>query len=663
MKLGEIYDLLASGEMKVPNSYGTIAALERAARQEGVAIGSLGLEAPRFALRYPRLAMPATLRMPANAYSKWRRTILDVQMQARPSDTDADEWASLRRAARVSGYDGVADDLGALALQMPAGIRPRDVTTDVLLQASLKADAHTAHFRKGVRAFLRVSGMPLPTATGLMPPVTPEMPPAPNYHAGHAPLSPGLKRLRDEMEGGLGYACALDYVNRLAIAGGLLNGVNDTTADLASALSQLPDPAAVGVPVRRVSTIQSYCKAIRLAFRHGDHDLAWIKLRRAAREAGLAYDLIYHLAGPARAAGLAPRDITPAFAEGILAATARRQQSYVRRGCEQFDGLIGRISGVCMPPVPIGIRRLPKRASVRIRPEPDQIGAAWKSLNATIQSLARKAGDASPPDITYVRPRAVAARLLPEHVSQAWVDQLAGLADRSGQTRLRKTIRDLMCARERGVRLPALQEPADRRLTAGILPSYLQSDLSDLCDEMGSSQSGRRAMRVAVAALTDLSGSPSQLSDLLAIDLNDFEWGGHSDQGKTYTTTLRRMARWIDLPWTQSWRNLQRSISRAGVSHASTPIPVLLPHAAVAGLEPQELTLDWARSVDRNLRSTIFHPPLGRADLALTFARHLSVLDGLHAIADVVASGYLPVRIGDIRQPVFIRTGVLDCPK
>jgi hypothetical protein len=131
---------------------------------------------------------------------------------------------------------------------------------------------------------------------------------------------------------------------------------------------------------------------------------------------------------------------------------------------------------------------------------------------------------------------------------------------------------------------------------------------------------------------------------LLRQRFDALDWSPFGDRGKHYILVLTRMREFRNLPWSDSWSALQRKIVGAGVPMAENPVPRLLPYAG--GLEPSQLDASWARNTDRNLRSTVLHPPYGRADLASTFANNLRRLDRLHDTVEVAASGLLPPPIG-----------------
>jgi hypothetical protein len=110
---------------------------------------------------------------------------------------------------------------------------------------------------------------------------------------------------------------------------------------------------------------------------------------------------------------------------------------------------------------------------------------------------------------------------------------------------------------------------------------------------------------------------------------------------------LGRLPVFRDLPWTDGWRALQRAVVAVDVPMRDNPRPRLL--TCAQGREPVDLDAAWAPEIDRALRSTLLHPPHGRADLALAFAKNVLRLGRLCDNAGVAGSGLLPARIGTCR--------------
>jgi hypothetical protein len=188
---------------------------------------------------------------------------------------------------------------------------------------------------------------------------------------------------------------------------------------------------------------------------------------------------------------------------------------------------------------------------------------------------------------------------------------------------------------------------AGRRDRRSLSPEMM-TELTETLDRLGMSASGRREAAAAAKALAEVSGNQPTLGALLAQDFDTFDWSPFVGRAAAYKLVLERVRVFRDLPWTKDWWALQRAVVQAAVPMRENPVPRLLPYAA--GREPRELDAAWAAETDRTLRSTLLHPPHGRADLALTFANNIRRLDLLHDIAVVAGSGLLPPPIGAYRK-------------
>lgn len=91
----------------------------------------------------------------------------------------------------------------------------------------------------------------------------------------------------------------------------------------------------------------------------------------------------------------------------------------------------------------------------------------------------------------------------------------------------------------------------------------------------------------------------------------------------------------------------KQTCCRNGDDGIENPVPKVL--SWNPGCDPAGLTLEWAQSLDRDLRAKPKNAPHGRADLAITLARHLALFDKLRDVISVRDSGLLPKRIGNIR--------------
>lgn len=649
MRLADIHAALVESRLPTHAApFGAMAAIERLARLEGVAPGALGFAAPAFARAYPA--------GDSGARKAWRRAILDLQMLGAPGDVDYDPWSSLRRAARLEFGRQAAQSLYAFAKELPAGTPPCAVSDELLrvVDAALPLKKRSA-FRSGMSGFLGLFDSALAPASGLLPSMRPERPAKLRDHRRLAPMAAPISALRAAAHDSI-TVNAIDYVNRLAVAGGLLDGNSDTLETLVAALPQLPAPESCGVPFIMPKTLRKYMGIVMRATGLPDPRLTpaardWAALREAARAAGLAKSRIGLISRPAAARRLSPRDLTPEIAAEIVA-TYRQGNSTLltgaQRGCEQLDVLRGVRADDLLPCEVMNIRRQ-KRVSAPPPPPPNPVRLAWKALYKALYARGWK-GEAFDA-LSFVKERAVEAGLLPTEMTEDWIAATRRTSSRGNRVRLDKAvrqIRDLRMDPELTALLPPLAEPVDHRRSHGGAPAGATLDLEGLMEEMGLASSSRRSMRVAVGALADALGRPDiPLTALLDIDLDGLDWKAHARRRGEHVVRIESLRRHRDLPWSPAWRTLQHLATAAGLRADDNPIPRIMLHAE--GREPHELDLDWAKEVDRRLRSTLLHPPHGRADLARTFVRNLVRFDAFHEIPALAGSPLLPPRIGNPR--------------
>jgi len=650
MRLAEIHAALIEGHFhRHAAPFGALAAIEHLARLECVAPNALDFTAPAFARAYPAGG--------SGARKAWRRAILDLQMLGAPGDVDDDPWSSLRRAARLEFGRQAAQSLYAFAKELPAGTPPCAVSDELLrvVDAALPLKKRSA-FRGGMSGFLGLFDSALAPASGLLPSMRPERPAKLRDHRRLAPMAAPISALRAAAHDSI-TVNAIDYVNRLAVAGGLLDGNSDTLETLVAALPQLPAPESCGVPFIMPKTLRKYMGIVMRATGLPDPRLTpaardWAALREAARAAGLAKSRIGLISRPATARGLSPRDLTPEIAAEIVA-TYRQGNSTLltgaQRGCEQLDVMRGVLADDLLPCEVMNIRRQ-KRVPPPPPPPPNPVRLAWKALYKALHARGWK-GEAFDA-LSFVKVQAVAAHLNPLMITDSWIEATRKGAPRSNRVRLDKAvrqIRDLRADPGLAALLPPLAEPVDHRRSHGGAPAAASCELEDLMQEMGLAASSRRSMRVAVGALADALKRPEMsLTALLATNLDGFDWEAHARRSSEHIVKIESLRRHRDLPWSTAWRALQRIATEAGLRADDNPIPRIMLHAE--GREPHELDPDWAREVDRRLRSTLLHPPHGRADLARTFVRNLLRFDAFHAVPALAESGLLPPVIGNPRS-------------
>lgn len=660
MRLSEIHAAIEAGQDPVfpeDRAFATLVAIEHLARIEGIPVSALDFAAPRFGAKY--IYQLTDLRGSWGSrghYLAWRNLILNAQLLFAPGDVDANPWASLGRAARlwkkrklISFHD--------LYLNIPPGTHPREVTDELLgkVHDALPTELEP-RLRAGLNTFRQLFRNDLALRTGLLPDVCPSPLPAIRDHHRFMSMSPEIEGWRNSLSD-QEVIYPLDYLNRLAVAGARLNGKTDTLDDLRIALCDLPSPTVVGVPSVKDNTLRGYLSRVRRALggpdpRKSPSEQAWTDLRTAARAIGCETSFLWALAQPAAAMGLFPTDISETIALEILrACDVHHERSAFRRGCEQFDTLRGKILPDLIPPSPLGIKRPPPRTPrvpKSVLPA-DPVQSAWTDLYVRLRERGwthKQVGM-----LSYVRVRSCEAGIAPEDLSQVFIDilerNITAVADR---TRLRAAVRsvaELSRDPEFG-NLPVLAPPAYTAFTHGGPGEKARGELEELMDFMNAATGTRRGFRVAVGVLTDAMGRPNiPLGDILQADISAYDLGPHEPRRKVHAEKIRNLRKFIELPWTPAWRELQKVVTETGMTALDNPVPKVL--AWNPGADPDGLTREWAQRLDREYRSTLVHPPHGLTYVAKKLARHLAAFDALHEIPAVAGSGLMPPRIGPIR--------------
>lgn len=657
MKLSEIHtaiDTRRGPELPEDQAFATLVAIEHLARTEGLPVSALDFAAPGFSAKYLYERKDLSDAWSGRTqYLAWRNIILNAQMRFAPGDVDGDPWRSLGRAERL--LTGRKDaTLHGLYTLLPAGTRPQGVTEALLTKVCGDIpSAERQKFRAGVNAFRKLFRNSVALRSGLLPDACPGPLPGLRDHRLLTPMSPEIEDWRSGL--GRETITSLDYLYRLAVAGGRLNGKTDTLDDLRAAICDLPNPADVGIPSIRGKTLYAYIGMVRRKL--GGPDLrktragqAWAELRTAARAAGCETSSLWAVSKPAAARGLFPGELTCTIALEIIRSYKDRSAA-CRRGCEQFDALRGLVPEHLVPPVPLNLRRRPPptpRQSCSLRPT-DPVKTAWADLYARLRRLGWSHKETSM--LSYLRVRAGAAGIAPGALSHEFIEnlerQITMCADR---TRLRAAAISVSALSKEPdfSDLPNLSIPDDRRLSHGGPSEKARAELEELMEFMNPASATRRGYRVAVGVLTDAMGRPDiPLKEILQTDMSAYDIGPHEPRRKFHTNIIRNLREFLELPWTSAWRELQRVVISTGMLHLNNPVPKVL--AWNPGADPDGLTRDWAQRLDREYRSTLKNPPHGRADIALRLAGHLRAFDALHDIPAVARSGLLPARIGPIR--------------
>lgn len=660
MRLSEIHTAIEAGRgpaLPKDQAFATLVAIEHLARIEGLPVSALDFAAPQFGAKY--IFQLTDLRgswRGRTQYLAWRNLILNIQMHVTPGDVDADPWRSLNRAVRIETQKP-SSALYDLSRYLPAGMHPRDVTNDVLMEAYHRLpESLQSRFRIGLGLFRQLFNRDMPLRTGLLPAVCPSSLPGVRDHRLGTSMSTEIEVWRIGLTDRQ-ILFSLDYLNRLAIAGGRLNGKTDSLDDLRVALCDLPSPTAVGVPSVKGSTLRGYVNRVRRALegpdpRKSPTEQAWADLRTAARAAGCETSYLWALGKPAAAQNISPWEISETTVRQIIQSYQNTSMwSRVRCGCDQLDAMHGKVPQNLLPPSHIGIKHPPPRLPKMPKPPlpPDRTQMAWAELYVRLRERGWTKIQLN--TLSYLRVRASASGIAPGALSQGFIATLerdiTAVADR---TRLRAAVLSLSALSKGSdfTDLPDLTPPAYSKFTHGGPCERARDELEELMDAMNAAATTRRSFRVAVGVLTDAMGRPDiSLKEILHADMSAYDLGSHEPRRKAHMDRIKNLRTFTELPWTPAWQELQRVVIGTGMTALDNPVPKVL--AWKPGADPDSLTREWAQKLDREYRSTLTYPPDGRTYLAKTLARHLAAFDALHDIPEVAGSGLLPPRIGSIR--------------
>ena len=444
---------------------------------------------------------------------------------------------------------------------------------------------------------------------------------------------------------------ALDYVHRLAVSGGCLNGVNDTLEDLRKSLAVLPNPTDVGVPPINPKTLSVYINDVVRHIGGRDYRLteveqAWSDLRKMARAAGFHTNALFNISMPASAAGLMPSEISAEWAQTVIMfhknRGCRSTPTQCRVGCEQLDVLRGVLPDELLPPVPLGIQRSFPAAKPPPPPK-DPVVVAWDDLYSEITKTALITEEYK--HLWFIRREAIKKDITPENITQEWLKDLRDNAPRDRLTALYGGVQNLR--KISGFEhIKPLRQLRERH--AG-LPENLKKELEALLSEMGAAPTTFRALKLAVGVLVERLnyGEDVRLKDICKVDVKNVKWNCSEAQVKAYSRGISQIQNYCSLAWTPEWKALQHIVVGLGIGLLKNPVPKLLSWGPASS--PRDVSVEWARELDRELRSTIINAPHGRADLALTMAGHLAAFNKLREIPEVAASGLMPEPIGAVR--------------
>lgn len=657
MRLSAVYGQLERGELlSGDENFSALVAIELLADIENVSPQTLDYSAPSFAMAFPSDRSDLKgLWLGKPHYLTWRDTIITAQLLAEPGDVDGDPWLSLFRLDKFLAK-AAGSTLYDLRQYLTSAVPPRAITDSLLISTYLSlGPKERLRYRAGVNRLRQLYHYEMAVKSQLLPSVLPKAIPSERDHFVWVRMAPDLVKVRNAISE-RATRNKFDYLHRFAIVSDLLNGSSDTLEDFRKAIFALPDTVDVEIPVIKDSTLR-WCKNIvKREIGGRDYCLseieqAWMDLRRMARSTECKITHLFALRIPAIAANKKPADLETAWVEELIGQLqtdgkyAAKSQCF--EACKQFDALRGEIPAHHLPSVPLDVRKPPRVSKVKVKEtsrDKDPVTHAWDQLWATLSEKTKLTVDY--PHLWYIRRAAIESRLAPHDISQGWLEDLrdTGPADRSHQ------------AMQGTINLRAipgfehLSELRGRKQRHGGLPEKLSEELNALLAKMGAAHTTSRRYILSVGILVERHqfGEHVSLEDLRSIDLRDVDWGCEGPKVKDYQVHLERLQRYLDLPWSSEWNALNALVVEAGISFKNNPIPKLLRWGPPSF--PKSVTLEWAQMRDRELRSTLCHPPYGRADLAQTMTRDVAAFDALRDIASIAGSGILPAPIGRIRK-------------
>lgn len=657
MRISAVYDQLKRGGLlSGDKNFNAMVAIELLASINDVTPQDLDYSAPKFAQAFPyeRAELKGMWQGKAH-YISWRDTILSVQMIAAPQDTDGDPWRSLFRLDKLVG-EHRCSKLYDLRQYLMFAVTPQMITDRLLLTTFLSLGAtERAGFRRSLNHLRQLYQHKIAMQSRLLPSVIPQPIPKAHNHFAWVPMAPELKKFRSAISNRA--TCnGFDYLHRLAVVGDFLTGETDTLEDFRQAISALPDTVEASIPAISSHMLRRYKNIVRKEIGGRDYSLssieqAWLDLRKAGHAAGCDISYLFALKIPAIAANKRPDHIQKAWVEALIgqlqAERKYASKSHCYKACAQFDALRGEIPSHYLPSVPLDVRKPLRMSKVKVKEtshNKDPVTHAWDELRATLSEKTKLTVDY--PHLWYIRRAAIESRMAPQDISQGWLENLrdTGPADRSHQV-----IQGTINLRA----IPGfehLSELRGRKQRHGGLPEKLSDELYALLAKMGAAQTTSRRYILSVGILVERYqlGEHVTLEDLRSMDLRDVDWGCEGPKVNDYQVHLERLQRYLDLPWSSEWNALNALAVEAGIGFKDNPIPKLLRWNPPPF--PKTVTIEWAQMRDRQLRSTLCHPPYGRADLAQTMARDVAAFDALRNICSIADSGMLPEPLGRIRR-------------
>jgi len=688
MTLEEIYRALGAEPLPAPldllgDGFAHQTALGLLTRIEGIPLRGLGHLATEIAVRYPFDRVPDHARPlfenDLRRYRSWRRLVFDSLTLGFGHPVDPDPWTGVYRLASFLHGKRLASAVYNFRARLPAGTLPRDVTTALAHDCDRDlSGSERQSFRRGALIFDSLFGQDAFLGFGLLPSNPIGGFPDWEHHMTQAPLPPKLEEAYEAAPARI--RAALPFIWHIALRAKVFcEGDNPSGEHLMSDAARdrliAITPAEFGFSAPSEETYRSYITRLTRYFRpdaefppiavqrRGPAAVGWHDFRSQLRACGVSMQqasVLSVLSTRAEKADLGPSDLTPGWCAEQEAGLHGPNRNAFRTACFLVDeaGDLPGLPPSLLPATPLGLERKRARPGGGKKPRPakgatepaDPVEAAWSEFFRRARHDGVSASALHP--LYTIRSAAQKAGLRPCDLRPDWLASVRDSATRSQAAKLNMACRLLDTLKERDSLAPLLPTMPlslpDRRRSAASLSKVAMVELDRIIALQGVSESTARTHRIAVKALAEVTGAAPEdgkaLHRLLARDPGSVDWQQFSGQATRYSGALRTLRIIAQLSRHAQWHRLQAAVVAAGVASRDNPVPYFFTLAE--GDSPGILTAYWVTAQARAFRSTVLHPPHGRADLAETLAANAARLDGLHKIPCLRDSGLLPPRLG-----------------
>lgn len=672
MNIGSLYQALASSQppvelLRAGSPFALQTALTLLSKIESVPVMMMFYSGTELSERYPANKIPVSaqgvFKNELTRYQSWRRRLLDLQFLSSGEVVDADPIVALQRLARLEVSDWAINPFYLLRKILPDGVNPGQIDRDLAIQMNARlSGSERMCFRSACRVLDRLQDSTLAKGTGLLPDETIGLLPRAKDHRANAPMPERLEREYEDANAAV--RMALAFVYRVAVLCELCDASANLSPKQLLAEQMLKalrgiDPAELGFARPSKKTFEDYLN--RLIRHFSIHDVrlnqhavsaekAWSEFRRelSDREMTSLKSRIGTVSKLAVSQGLSPQELTPAWFARTWVALEGYIVAHFRTGAFAIDTLFEHedFPRELLPEEPSGfVKRIPAhrekdKSAAADNParRADPILLRWASFFEKLRQVGFATNELNM--LSAVRSIAVDRRIPPEAVDR---DILIELLDAVPQ-RQRARVHGAARAMDRAAQFPELATYRPEEMVGPLpdgrssfeeLPAGLSTELDQLVARIGYGDSTKRSVRAAAKALfrssaaNGLSRTPS-VAELLSRDFGTLASSSKTQaQAPRYERTLIALRGFIDLPWTEAWRELYAAAKDAGCSPGRNPVPCLMKYAD--DRSPEQLNVHWVQSVERKLRRPNELSVHGRADLAKTFLANVQRLEDLRS--------------------------------